>query len=119
MVSSWVGVDDWFAARAEDENDYRGADGLAAFGELVRRIDQARPEWQKDALCREYPDVSFFPEAGRSGEPAKDVCSRCSVADACLDYALTSGIEHGIWAGVQGAALRRMRKGQVVRPGPE
>lgn len=114
MSSSWVGVDDWMAARDEDPDDYRGADGLAALAELVRRIDRERPDWMADALCQEYPDVDFFPRSTQGGAVAKEVCSRCLVADSCLDYALTNEIEHGVWGATQGSALRRMRK--EVRP---
>jgi WhiB family transcriptional regulator, redox-sensing transcriptional regulator len=110
MASSWVGIDGWMAERDEDPDDYRGADGLAALVGLVRRIEEERPDWQKDALCLEYPEVDFFPLTSQGGAVAKEVCSRCLVADACLDYALNNEIEHGVWGATQGSALRRMRK---------
>lgn len=108
MSSEWISLDEWL--RSEPQEDVRGADGWAALATLVRMIDECRPEWQKDALCREYGDVSFFPVAGQSGEPAKEVCRRCAVAEPCLAYALENDINHGIWGEVQGGALTRMRK---------
>ncbi len=42
-------------------------------------VDLAHEDWRLDALCIEYPDVSFFPEKGEPNEPARDVCSRCLV----------------------------------------
>ena len=56
-----------------------------------------RPDWQKDAACREHPEVNFFPERGESTAPAKAVCSTCLVADECAAYALENGIKDGIW----------------------
>ena len=37
-----------------------------------------RPGWMRDSLCREHPEVSFFPAVGESIEPAKAVRERCS-----------------------------------------
>lgn len=42
-------------------------DDLSAWAEI---INNARPRWQRDALCREYPDVSWFPERGGNGREA-------------------------------------------------
>lgn len=108
MASQWVGVDQWL--QSEPEEEHRGVDGWAALAELVRLVDKHRPAWQRDALCLEYPDVSFFPEVGESSDAAKEVCSRCLVADPCLEYAMEMSIDHGVWAGVQGGGLTRMRK---------
>lgn len=107
--SRWVGLDAWLRSQPE-EKEHDGADGLAALVALVLRIEQERPEWQKDALCQEYPEVSFFPATAAGGAVAKEVCRRCLVQDPCLDYALSNGIEHGVWSGVQGTALRRLRQ---------
>lgn len=118
QASRWVGADEWL--RAEPEEEHPGVDGWAALADLIRMVDQRRPAWQKDALCQEYPDISFFPEAGGSSDAAKEVCSRCLVAEPCLDYAMEMGINHGIWSGVQGASLTRMRKARdPVQDGEE
>lgn len=108
MAESWLSVDDWL--RSEPEQDVRGVDGWATLATLARMIDERRPEWQKDALCRGYGSESFFPTSGQSAEPAKEVCRRCAVAEPCLAYALDNDINQGIWAGVQGRALAELRK---------
>lgn len=64
------------------------------------------PPWMNDALCREYPLVNFFPGQGETADEALQVCGRCLVRAECLDYALTEGIRHGIWGGMNAAARR-------------
>jgi hypothetical protein len=76
-------VHDWSAARS-----YSGdpAELFAARDELLELLN--RPHWHADALCLEHPDVNFFPDRGEDLTAAQSVCGRCSVADACLAYAL-------------------------------
>lgn len=69
--------------------------------QIVRRI---RPKWMRDALCREHPEISWFPELGEDAEPAKQVCRRCAVMPECLAYATATG-QQGIW----GATSARQR----------
>jgi hypothetical protein len=65
-----------------------------------------RPSWQADALCHEYPELSWF-ETGRSDvAAAKTVCARCIVRDECLTYALENNLV-GIWGGLTLAERRR------------
>jgi WhiB family redox-sensing transcriptional regulator len=70
-----------------------------------------RPAWMRDALCREYPEVNFFPQRGQAAEPAKVVCARCIVCGECADFiaSMDSGVaSHGIWAGTSA----RQRRGR-------
>lgn len=58
----------------------------------------------QDASCREYPFPDLFFPDGRADEAkrlplAQVICSGCPVRKECLDYAITEGIPHGIWAG--------------------
>lgn len=86
---------------------------LMAPGGLPTLDDLAdRPPWMRDALCREYPEVNFFPGRGEDTLPARAVCGRCLVRDECLAYALTlddGGGLTGIWAGTSGRERRRLR----------
>jgi hypothetical protein len=47
---------------------------------LTELLTRVRPAWMKDALCREHPEISFFPEPGEDLRAAKAVCARCLVA---------------------------------------
>ncbi len=74
--------------------------------------------WRAAAACRSVrPDV-FFPigttiAALRKLEVAKAVCGQCPVRDACLDFALRTRQDAGVWGGYsedERVALRRARR---------
>src|SRR5206468_2765208 len=56
--------------------------------------------WRELAACRGTDLEVFFPGRGESAEPARQVCAGCPVRQACLDYAITNRITHGIWGGL-------------------
>jgi hypothetical protein len=51
----------------------------------------------------------FFPGRGESAEPARKICAGCPVRQACLDYALSHAITHGIWGGLTERDRRPLR----------
>ena len=61
-------------------------------------------DWRHDAACRDEDPELFFP-IGNFGpaliqiEEAKSVCRRCPVSSACLQWALESGQDGGVWGG--------------------
>ncbi|MEO5838817.1 MAG: WhiB family transcriptional regulator [Acidimicrobiales bacterium] len=66
----------------------------------VRSAVDDRETWMRDALCKSYPDVSFFPTRNETGTKAKAICARCLVSSECLDFALALGRRlDGIWGG--------------------
>ena len=73
----------------------------------VAALLRYRPAWQADALCREYPEVNFFPQRGEDLGPAKQVCARCTVADECREFARANGERDGVWGGETGRNLAR------------
>lgn len=58
------------------------------------------PAWHRDALCIEYPDVTWFPAHGVTGDEAKEICLRCLVRSECLAWAIENKVEYGIWGGL-------------------
>ncbi|WP_133789970.1 WhiB family transcriptional regulator [Kribbella sp. VKM Ac-2571] len=70
--------------------------------------------WLVRGACRtEDPDL-FFPvgttgPALRQIEDAKSVCRQCEVADACLDWALRTGEDAGVWGGLSEEERRTLR----------
>ena len=72
--------------------------------------------WQLKAACRGPQAAVFFPpprferkdEKLEREHRAKAICEQCSVADACLEYALSIREPHGIWGGVNEAERRQM-----------
>jgi WhiB family transcriptional regulator, redox-sensing transcriptional regulator len=82
-------------------------------------------DWRHVAACREEDPELFFP-IGTTGpallqvERAKAVCGRCTVVDACLDWALASGQDTGVWGGMsedERLTLKRSRLRTPLRTG--
>ena len=73
-----------------------------------------RASWMKDAACKGTDPGLFFPENGDTSatNPAKMICQGCVVREVCLEYALSEGIEDGIWGG-ECARERRRIKGRM------
>ena len=77
-------------------------------------------EWREEAACLAYPAVVFFglddsetPVERRSREEkAKRICETCPVQRECLEYALATREQYGIWGGlteIERKALLRAR----------
>ena len=71
------------------------------------------PSWIDAALCaRSAHPEWWFPTDSKSATTmtAIEVCSRCQVQADCLDYAITNGINRGIWGGQSASARRRIAR---------
>ncbi|WP_214414494.1 WhiB family transcriptional regulator [Sphaerisporangium fuscum] len=71
---------------------------------ITQNIVLPAVSWLRRAACRGEDPELFFPISAKGPghvqhERAKAVCRRCPVRTPCLDYALTTGQEHGIWGG--------------------
>lgn len=81
-----------------------------------------RPDlaWMNSAACHgEDLELFFGPEGERHAERvlrqerAMDLCYGCPVRRRCLEYALTLGVKHGTWGGLnpeERAAEQRRRR---------
>lgn len=76
---------------------------------LIETLPVRPEDWQAYAECRGVDPDLFFPERGARIVEALATCARCAVDAECLDYALRTGQEQGIWGGVTGRKLRRLR----------
>ncbi|MFI5735861.1 WhiB family transcriptional regulator [Kribbella sp. NPDC051587] len=71
--------------------------------------------WILAAACREEDPELFFP-IGTTGpsllqaEAAKRVCARCPVQPDCLDWALETGQDAGIWGGTTDTERRLLKR---------
>ncbi len=71
--------------------------------------------WRQDAACRDIDPNLFFP-VGVTGDAveqiatAKDICSGCPVRLECLDFAITSNQEFGVWGGTSEDERRALRR---------
>lgn len=72
-------------------------------------------DWRDTAACRDSEPNLFFP-IGSTGsavdqiEAAKAICLECSVREECLNYALETNQEAGVWGGYAEDERRRLRK---------
>lgn len=79
-------------------------------------------QWRAQAACRDADPDLFFPigssdPAVTQTEEAKSICRACPVQAACLEWALKSGQDHGIWGGLdehERAATRRHPEAPVA-----
>jgi WhiB family redox-sensing transcriptional regulator len=63
--------------------------------------------WQHRAACRGEAAL-FFPDNADESRTdrrirerqAKAICGRCPVRDECLEYALRTREQHGVWGGL-------------------
>ncbi|ATN88665.1 WhiB family transcription factor [Mycobacterium phage Demsculpinboyz] len=66
--------------------------------------------WRDLARCAEVDPEMFFPEKGGSAKPAKRICSRCEVADECLEWALANRENYGVFGGLTAKERRPLLK---------
>lgn len=77
-------------------------------------------DWRNEAACRDEDPELFFP-IGDTGpalvqiEDAKRVCRTCVVAADCLEWALETAQEAGVWGGASEDERRVMRRRLRVR----
>ncbi|WP_455361340.1 WhiB family transcriptional regulator [Streptomyces sp. SYSU K21746] len=71
-------------------------------------------DWRHDGACRDEDPELFFPVGGSGPsllqtEEAKAVCRRCPVIRQCLEWAMETGQDIGVWGG-RGEDERRLLK---------
>jgi WhiB family redox-sensing transcriptional regulator len=71
--------------------------------------------WRDHALCRDTDPDLFFP-VGTTGQAlvsidhAKRVCAECTDTRDCLDFALDTNQDSGIWGGLSEEERRSIRR---------
>lgn len=94
--------------------------------DLLVELQAEREPWRVDAECRTVDgDVFFEGRAGRERDErghfvgpnvvAREVCGRCAVRLECLEFALRTGQQHGIWGGLTECERRDLRRGMPKR----
>ena len=78
-------------------------------------VDAEDDDWRALAACRSVDANLFFPN-GSSGpaigqvQAAKAFCRSCPVQRACLEFALETTQEDGVWGGKDETERRRLRR---------
>ena len=82
-------------------------------------LGAADRDWRDDAICRHTDPALFFP-VGTTGnalvqiDRAKEVCGQCDAAADCLDFALDTNQDSGIWGGLTEEERRVIRRQRVA-----
>lgn len=80
-----------------------------------RYEELTRMDWRHRALCRDEDPELFFPigttgPAERQTDTAKAVCRRCAVTTDCLQWAMETGQDAGIWGGLTEDERRALKR---------
>ena len=82
-----------------------------------------RDDWRDVASCRDTDPDLFFP-VGTTGpaieqiENAKAVCRQCEAQTPCLEYALATNQDSGVWGGTSEDERRKIRRAWVKNRRP-
>jgi WhiB family redox-sensing transcriptional regulator len=66
--------------------------------------------WRDAAACRGLDTNVFFPLTDEEADEAKTVCAACPVREECLEFALLTRQNDGVWGGLTEAERRRLRR---------
>ncbi|MGH9264658.1 MAG: WhiB family transcriptional regulator [Acidimicrobiales bacterium] len=67
-------------------------------------------DWRQDAACRDLDTGLFFPETEEEAAQALAVCAACPVREACLEFALITRQDDGVWGGMTETDRKRLRR---------
>lgn len=86
----------------------------------TRSIDWDTDDWRDRAACRDTDPDLFFP-VGSTGPAvdqiaaAKAVCNQCTVQQTCLEFAMATNQESGVWGGTCEDERRKLRRAWLAR----
>lgn len=98
----------------------RMSTGASLLIEMLRpRGDDTTLNWTTGGLCAQVDPDLFYPQSvkrERRVRAAKQLCRQCPVTADCLEYALRTGEEHGIWGGTTAGERFHMRGLRGIAP---
>ena len=77
--------------------------------------------WRDRPACLDENPELFFPignapVARRQTEKARVVCRRCEALDACLEWAMNSDQDSGVWGGLSEDQRRALKRRHARNP---
>ena len=84
-------------------------------GTVPTEKDRLHMDWRDKAACLTVDPELFFP-VGNTGpavdqiDRAKSVCSHCPVTEYCLQYALDTNQDSGVWGGLSEDERRALKR---------
>ena len=85
-----------------------------------RSLTLANDDWRDVAACQDTDPDLFFP-VGTTGpaieqiENAKSVCDACAAKEPCLEFALVTNQDSGVWGGTSEDERRKLRRAWVAK----
>jgi WhiB family redox-sensing transcriptional regulator len=85
-----------------------------------RSLNTATDSWRAVSSCRDTDPDLFFP-VGTTGPAleqiaaAKSVCDSCEAKEPCLEFALTTNQDSGVWGGTSEEERRKLRRAWVAQ----
>ena len=87
---------------------------------LTLPVTMENEDWRVGAACRDTDPDLFFP-VGTTGpaieqiSSAKAVCGECDAQSDCLEFALATNQDSGVWGGTSEEERRKLRKAWLAR----
>jgi WhiB family transcriptional regulator, redox-sensing transcriptional regulator len=77
-------------------------------------------DWRSRAACVDEDPELFFPigttgPAVEQSDAAKRICARCDVREGCLEYALATNQDAGVWGGLTEDERRTLKRARQRR----
>lgn len=69
-----------------------------------------RTDWLATAPCKDDPEAMFPGTLDHEIENAKAYCRRCPAVDRCLQWALETRQDHGVWGGLTEDERRNLNR---------
>lgn len=85
-----------------------------------RSVDWDLEDWRTKSACQDTDPDLFFP-VGTTGpaisqiEAAKAVCRACPSVDPCLEFALATNQDSGVWGATSEEERRKIRRHWLAR----
>ncbi len=85
----------------------------------MENLENVADDWRCQAACRDTDPDLFFP-VGSTGlaleqiESAKVVCEACASQADCLEFALATNQDSGVWGGTSEEERRHLRRRWVA-----
>ena len=85
-----------------------------------RSLNTATDTWRANSSCRDTDPDLFFP-VGTTGPAleqiaaAKAVCDSCEAKAPCLEFALTTNQDSGVWGATSEEERRKLRRAWVAQ----
>lgn len=79
------------------------------------KLELISHDWRAKSLCRNTDPALFFP-VGTTGnaiaqiDAAKNVCAKCVCREECLEFALSTNQDSGVWGGASEEERRQIRR---------